>query len=129
MPCPYLIKNRVKESPLSYKWLKVWAKRVWTFPSLLSLSFRHRSYAKGGERFENLADMNGATSKQQSRAYFAMDFERICEETGFSKPMVSYSNHRRIPKMTSMLWHQISCAFLRGRFFSNGMALLTHKEA
>ena len=84
---------------------------------------------KGGERFENLADMNGATSMQQSRAYFAMDFERICEETGFSKPMVSYSNHRRIPKMTSMLWHQISCAFLRGRFFSNGMALLTHKEA
>jgi hypothetical protein len=73
--------------------------------------------------------MNGSTSKQQFRAYFAMDFGRICEETGFSKPMVSYSSHRRILKMTSVVWHQISCAFRRGRFFSSGMALLTHKEA
>jgi hypothetical protein len=72
--------------------------------------------------------MNGFTSKQQSSAYFAMDFERICEETGFSKPMVFYSNHRRIPKVTSVLWQQISGGLLRGRFFSNGMALLTHKE-
>jgi maltose O-acetyltransferase len=60
MPCPYLIKNRLKESPFSYKWLKVWAKRAWTFPSLLSLSFRRGYYARGGVQFGNLADMNGA---------------------------------------------------------------------
>jgi hypothetical protein len=73
--------------------------------------------------------MNGASYPAHITAILEKDFERICEETGFSKPAFSYSNHGRIPKMTSVLWQQISGGFLRGRFFSDGLALLTHKES
>ena len=91
--------------------------------------FSSRTLRKGGVQFGNLADMNGASYPAHITAILEKDFERICEETGFSKPAFSYSNHGRIPKMTSVLWQQISGGFLRGRFFSDGLALLTHKES
>jgi maltose O-acetyltransferase len=55
----YLIKNRAKSKPLSRSWLKLWAKRLWTLPSLLSLTIRRSCYAVGGVRFGSLADMHG----------------------------------------------------------------------
>ena len=76
----------------------------------------------------HFAAFQGASYPAHITAILEKDFERICEETGFSKPAFSYSNHGRIPKMTSVLWQQISGGFLRGRFFSDGLALLTHKE-
>lgn len=61
MSYSYLLKNRVKEKPLSRRWLKTWVKRVWTFPSLFSLSCRRASFTLGGVRLGDLADLSGTT--------------------------------------------------------------------
>jgi 2-polyprenyl-3-methyl-5-hydroxy-6-metoxy-1,4-benzoquinol methylase len=69
----------------------------------------------------------GASYPAHITALLAMDFERICAETGFSQPSFIYSDHGRIPKMTSVSWQQISMGLLKGRLFSDGIALLVQK--
>ncbi len=71
----------------------------------------------------------GASYPAHITALLAMDFQRICAETGFEEPEFLYSDYGRIPRMTSISWQQISSGLLRGRLFSDNFALFARKRS
>lgn len=60
-------------------------------------------------------------------ALLRADLVRICGETGFAKPRFYYSDSGGIPKMPKILWQRISFGLLKGRLFSDNLALVTRK--
>lgn len=60
MTAHYLWKHRRKAPVGSALWLKLWAKRAWTFHQLLALLLKRARYQIGGVRLGVLADMSGA---------------------------------------------------------------------
>lgn len=63
-----LWKNRERPRLFTKRWLKVWAKRVWNMPSLLSVTLRAIRYKIKGAKIGRLAtlgvlDMNGSASR------------------------------------------------------------------
>lgn len=74
----------------------------------------------GGRHF---ASFLGASYPAHITALLEMDLIRICRETGFADPEFHYSNSGRIPKLTRFRWP----SFLRGRFFSDNLALVAVK--
>lgn len=69
----------------------------------------------------------GSSYPAHITALLRMDLERICKETGFAPPSFSYTNSGGIPKIPSVTWQKISRGRLRGRLFSDNIAMLTHK--
>lgn len=53
------------------------------------------------------------------------DLAHICTETGFLKPVFSYTNNGGIPKFPSVTWQDISLGMLGGRLFSDNVAIFT----
>lgn len=60
-------------------------------------------------------------------ALLQKDFERICLETGFRPPRFVYTDAGGIPKFPHVHWQQLSCGILKGRFFSDNLAVITSK--
>ena len=54
------------------------------------------------------------------------DLEYVCLETGFSPPEFSYNDSGSIPKFSWLRWENFH---LKGRIFSDGIALVTRKAA
>lgn len=59
MTAHYLWNHRRKAPMGSILWLKLWAKRAWTFHQLIALLLRRARYQIGGVRLGVLADMSG----------------------------------------------------------------------
>lgn len=60
-------------------------------------------------------------------ALVRMDLIRMCQETGFGPPVFRYTDSGCIPKLTSIKWQQISFGLLKGRLFSDNVAMIAHK--
>jgi 2-polyprenyl-3-methyl-5-hydroxy-6-metoxy-1,4-benzoquinol methylase len=60
-------------------------------------------------------------------ALLRKDFQRICQETRFDPPQFFYTNSGGLPKLPHILWQSLSFGFLRGRFFSDNVAMATKK--
>jgi len=59
-------------------------------------------------------------------ALVRLDFERICEETGFTSPAFSYTNSGLMPKL-HLSWQSLSLGLLKGRLFSDNLAFVARK--
>ncbi|MDH4452059.1 MAG: methyltransferase domain-containing protein [Verrucomicrobiota bacterium] len=60
-------------------------------------------------------------------ALLRKDFVRICQETGFEPPAFAYSDHGGLPKAGHIAWQSVSFGLLKGRWFSDNLALVTRK--
>jgi 2-polyprenyl-3-methyl-5-hydroxy-6-metoxy-1,4-benzoquinol methylase len=61
-------------------------------------------------------------------ALLRVDLVRICAETGFAHPGFYFTDSGGIPKIPRILWQSISFGLLKGRLFSDNLALVTQKE-
>jgi 2-polyprenyl-3-methyl-5-hydroxy-6-metoxy-1,4-benzoquinol methylase len=61
-------------------------------------------------------------------ALLRMDLRRLCEETGFEPPAFHYTNAGGIPKRPTVSWQAISFGLLRGRLFSDNLAIVTRRR-
>jgi 2-polyprenyl-3-methyl-5-hydroxy-6-metoxy-1,4-benzoquinol methylase len=57
------------------------------------------------------------------------DLLRLCEANGFDPPQFRYTNAGGIPAMPTVSWQQISAGLLKGRLFSDNLAILSRKIA
>lgn len=55
------------------------------------------------------------------------DFERLCTEAGFTPPTFSFTDHGAVPKWTSLTWQFVSAGWLRGRWFSDNLIMVTRR--
>jgi 2-polyprenyl-3-methyl-5-hydroxy-6-metoxy-1,4-benzoquinol methylase len=60
-------------------------------------------------------------------ALLQTDFERICTECGFASPQFYYTDSGGIPKLPSVRWQDITFGLLKGRAFSDNVAVVTSK--
>jgi hypothetical protein len=58
-------------------------------------------------------------------ALLRVDLDRICVETRFTRCV--YTNVGGIPKLSWLKWPQVSLGLLRGRLFSDNLALVARK--
>ena len=61
-------------------------------------------------------------------ALLRLDLLRICKETGFADPIFTYTNQGTIPKLPRVTWQKLSLGLLRGRLFSDNVAMITRKQ-
>ncbi len=61
-------------------------------------------------------------------ALLPTDLRRLCAESGFSEPQFSYTGVGGFPGAPTVSWQQISGGMLRGRRFSDNLAMLTAKR-
>ncbi|MCM3880897.1 MAG: methyltransferase domain-containing protein [Vicinamibacterales bacterium] len=55
------------------------------------------------------------------------DFVRMCAENGFEPPRFRYSNTGSIPAAPHLSWQQLSAGLLKGRRFSDNLAMISRK--
>jgi 2-polyprenyl-3-methyl-5-hydroxy-6-metoxy-1,4-benzoquinol methylase len=60
-------------------------------------------------------------------ALLRKDFQRICGETHFNPPQFYYTDSGGIPRLPHILWQSLTFGLLKGRLFSDNVALLTRK--
>jgi 2-polyprenyl-3-methyl-5-hydroxy-6-metoxy-1,4-benzoquinol methylase len=60
-------------------------------------------------------------------ALLRTDFQRICYETQFDAPQFYYTNSGGLPKLPHILWQSLSFGLLKGRLFSDNVAMATRK--
>ena len=60
-------------------------------------------------------------------AILAQDLIRINSEVGFMKPSIYYTNYGVTPKLTQFTWQDISLGFLKGKYFSDNLIMVTKK--
>lgn len=61
-------------------------------------------------------------------ALLRLDLVRISRETGFSDPVFTYTNEGSLPKLPRVTWQRVSLGILRGRLFSDNVAMITRKR-
>ncbi len=62
-------------------------------------------------------------------ALLSMDLLRISAEVGFTNPTFRFSNSGGIPKIPSVKWQDISFGLLKGKLFSDNVAMTAYKLA
>lgn len=62
-------------------------------------------------------------------ALVRMDLYRLCQEVGFRPPMFHYTHSGGIPKCPYISWQHVSLGLLRGRLFSDNIAMVTRSSA
>ena len=62
-------------------------------------------------------------------ALVRMDFERICDETGFTRPSFYYTDAGGIPKFPHIRWQQASFGLMKGRLFSDNIVMVSKKQS
>jgi 2-polyprenyl-3-methyl-5-hydroxy-6-metoxy-1,4-benzoquinol methylase len=60
-------------------------------------------------------------------ALLRKDLERICDETGFHPPRFYYTDSGLVPKL-HVSWQRLTLGLLKGRAFSDNLALVTGKR-
>jgi 2-polyprenyl-3-methyl-5-hydroxy-6-metoxy-1,4-benzoquinol methylase len=55
------------------------------------------------------------------------DFIRLCAENGFERPQFRYSNAGGVPSAPFISWQQLSAGLLKGRPFSDNLAMISRK--
>lgn len=97
---------------------------VLTMPNQESI----RSYAGLilGGHFTNFL---GACYPAHITALLRLDLIRLCIEVGLMPPSFRYTNSGGIPKLPWISWQRVSLGLLRGRLFSDNLAMVTHKPA
>jgi 2-polyprenyl-3-methyl-5-hydroxy-6-metoxy-1,4-benzoquinol methylase len=60
-------------------------------------------------------------------ALLQLDFKRICSESGFTPPRFDYTDSGVIPKLTHIRWQEITFGLLKGKAFSDNVAVVTTK--
>jgi 2-polyprenyl-3-methyl-5-hydroxy-6-metoxy-1,4-benzoquinol methylase len=58
-------------------------------------------------------------------ALLRLDLTRMCQEVGFGPPRFLYTDAGTIPKLPAISWQSISFGLLRGRLFSDNIAMVT----
>lgn len=66
---------------------------------------------------------------QHITALLRMDLERLCLEAGFEPPTFSFPDDGAVPKLPSLKWRQVSGGLLRGRLFSDSIAMHARRRA
>ena len=69
----------------------------------------------------------GASYPAHITALLRADLDRICAETRFTRCRFAYTNVGGIPKLPWLKWQQVSLGLLRGRLFSDNLALVARK--
>jgi 2-polyprenyl-3-methyl-5-hydroxy-6-metoxy-1,4-benzoquinol methylase len=69
----------------------------------------------------------GACYPAHITALVRMDLERMCAEVGFERPTFFFTDTGSIPKLPSVTWQSISFGLLRGRLFSDNIAMVTRR--
>ncbi len=82
--------------------------------SLLSLVFKRHFVA-----------FYGASYPAHITALLEIDLIRLCRETGFANPIFYYTDYGAVPKLTRLSWQQLSYGMLKGRLFSDNLAMIT----
>jgi 2-polyprenyl-3-methyl-5-hydroxy-6-metoxy-1,4-benzoquinol methylase len=85
--------------------------------SLLSLAFRG-----------HFVDFLDSSYPAHVTALLPTDLRRLCAESGFSPPQFSYTGAGGFPGAPRVSWQQISGGMLRGRRFSDNLAMVTAKR-
>jgi 2-polyprenyl-3-methyl-5-hydroxy-6-metoxy-1,4-benzoquinol methylase len=62
-------------------------------------------------------------------ALLEIDLQRLCAEAGFENPLVRYTDTGAMPFFTGMSWQKASLNLLRGKRFSDNVAIVTRKTA
>jgi 2-polyprenyl-3-methyl-5-hydroxy-6-metoxy-1,4-benzoquinol methylase len=57
-----------------------------------------------------------------------LDLTRLCGESGFEPPRFSYTERGSLPGAPGISWQQVSAGLLRGRRFSDTLAMTTRKR-
>ena len=57
------------------------------------------------------------------------DFIRLCAESGFERPQFRYTNNGGIPGVPVVSWQTVSAGLLRGRLFSDNLAMISRKTS
>jgi 2-polyprenyl-3-methyl-5-hydroxy-6-metoxy-1,4-benzoquinol methylase len=57
------------------------------------------------------------------------DFVRLCAENGFQPPEFHYSNAGAMPRAPQISWQQVSAGLLKGRLFSDNLAMMSRRVA
>lgn len=60
-------------------------------------------------------------------ALLRLDLVRLCAEVGFSQPTFHFSQDGGIPKLTALSWQRLSLGLLKGRLFSDNVAMTARK--
>ena len=71
----------------------------------------------------------GACYPAHITALLRMDLARLCAESGFAPPAFHFTDDGAIPKMARVHWQQVSFGLLRGRLFSDNLAMTTRASA
>jgi len=71
----------------------------------------------------------GACYPAHITALLRLDLQRLCQEAALTVPTFRYTNSGGIPKLPWLRWQKISLGLLRGRLFSDNIAMLTRKHA
>jgi 2-polyprenyl-3-methyl-5-hydroxy-6-metoxy-1,4-benzoquinol methylase len=71
----------------------------------------------------------GASYPAHITALVRLDLSRLCAEAGFMVPRFHFSNRGGIPKLPKLQWQTISLGLLKGRFFSDNLAITAEKAA
>ena len=58
-------------------------------------------------------------------ALLRMDLARLCGEVGFAPPQFYFTDFGGIPKLPTVRWQAVSFGLLRGRLFSDNLAMVT----
>jgi 2-polyprenyl-3-methyl-5-hydroxy-6-metoxy-1,4-benzoquinol methylase len=61
-------------------------------------------------------------------ALLRLDLVRMCREAGFDPPRFDYTHQGAVPKFTRATWQQLSFGLLRGRLFSDTVAMITRRS-
>jgi 2-polyprenyl-3-methyl-5-hydroxy-6-metoxy-1,4-benzoquinol methylase len=60
-------------------------------------------------------------------ALLRKDLQRICRETHFDPPQLHYTDSGGVPKLPQIHWQSLSFGLLKGRLFSDNVAIVTRK--
>jgi 2-polyprenyl-3-methyl-5-hydroxy-6-metoxy-1,4-benzoquinol methylase len=77
----------------------------------------------------HFAGFLGASYPAHITALLRLDLVRLCREVGFSPPEFHYNNSGGIPKFPHLSWQRASLGLLRGRLFSDNIAMVARKPA
>jgi 2-polyprenyl-3-methyl-5-hydroxy-6-metoxy-1,4-benzoquinol methylase len=62
-------------------------------------------------------------------ALLRKDFQRICRETQFEEPQFYYTDSGGIPKLPHIRWQSLTFGLLKGRLFSDNVAVVVGKAS
>ena len=70
----------------------------------------------------------GACYPAHITALLRMDLQRLCQESGFETPRFAFTDVGSIPKFPALTWQRISLGLLRGRLYSDNLAMVARRR-